>query len=82
MRVFRRINKRYAQCNIKHGFPFDSASVMVWESITSTAHKLITLQILNSVLLTSSRYITKILGHAIPFVVDDFIGDDFILIDT
>lgn len=66
VRVVRRPNERYAQCNIRAIMPFNGGSVMVWGGITYDARTNL-VPILDGSL-TSRRYIGEILSeHVVPF---------------
>jgi transposase len=75
VRVFRRPNERYAQCNFMNTTLFGGGSVMVWGGISLNART--ELVVLNGNL-NADRYITDILSqHVVPFA--PHIGPNFLL---
>lgn len=76
VRVIRRPNERYSQCNIRQTELFNGGSVMFWGGISLTARTDIVS--LRGGSLNSARYITEILSeHVVPFA--GYIGDNFLL---
>lgn len=76
VRVFRRPNERYAQCNFMNTTLFGGGSVMVWGGISLTGRT--DLVVLNNGNLNAERYIVDILAeHVVPFA--PYIGPHFLL---
>jgi hypothetical protein len=75
VRVIRRPNERYAQCNILGRQPCGSGSVMVWDGVRSTART--DLHVFPRGTMNRTVYVTDILEqYVVPFAL--FIGDNFI----
>jgi len=75
VRVYRRPNERYAQCNFQNTRLFGGGSVMFWGGISLTART--DLVVINNGSLTADRYIREILqDHVIPFA--PYIGENFL----
>lgn len=75
LRVYRRPNERYAQCNFSHTTLFGGGSVMVWAGISLTGRT--ELVVINGSL-TAERYIEEILdNHVVPYA--PYIGQGFML---
>lgn len=76
VRVLRRPNERYAQCNFSHNTLFSGGSVMVWGGISLTART--DLVVIQNGTVTAERYILEILEqHVVPFA--PYIGENFLL---
>ena len=75
VRVFRRPNERYAQCNILQKAPFRGGSVTVWAGVSSEAST--GLHVFHRPNLNSERYISDILEEYVVLFAP-FIGEDFI----
>lgn len=76
VRVYRRPNERYAQCNFMNTTLFGGGSVMVWGGISLTSRT--DLVVLNNGNLNAERYILDILEqHVVPYA--PYIGPDFLL---
>lgn len=76
IRVLRRPNERYSQCNIVGKVQFGGGSIMVWGGISLNGRT--TLYILEGGSLTAERYRREILeGIVLPF--KPFIGEEMIL---
>lgn len=75
LRVYRRPNERYSQCNFSNTTLFGGGSVMVWAGISLTGR---TELVLINGSLTAERYILEILdNHVVPYA--PYIGQGFML---
>lgn len=76
IRVFRRVNERYAQCNFETTSPFGGGSVMVWGGISLNGRTDLVIFIRRN--LNAQRYIEDVLEpHVLPFAEN--MGDRFVL---
>lgn len=76
LRVWRRVNERYAECTFTPKVPFGGGGFLVWGGVSMDART--DLVFIENGSLTAERYIEEILlPHVLPYA--PFIGDEFIL---